>query len=651
MVLSMERWVGKVAIVTGASEGIGAAIVDQLVEYGLISTTLHDGNIDDWRYVINLNFMAVCIGSKEAIRVMRENQINGHIINVNSIYGHRVPSYPGINMYSPAKHALTCYTEYLRREFNSIGCRIKLTSSIMKTQSRMSVSRALSPVSHPDPNTMVLSMDRWVGKVAVVTGASAGIGAAIVDQLVANGVVVVGIARRADLIEQRAEELADKPGKLHAYKADLTKEEEIVEAFKWIDENIGPLHILVNNVGSSRDTTLYDGDTEAWKSVLDLNVLSLCIASREAIKLMRLYDIDGHIVHINSIFGHKVPNFVGLNIYPASKFAVTALAESLRQELNSIGSKIKISSVSPGVVASELTSQNPDPEKRAMYENMPILEAENIADGVIYVLSTPEDVQVYELTIKPVGEWVGKVAVVTGASSGIGASTADALVENGLIVVGLARRVELIEERSKQLSGKKGKLYAVKADITREEEILKAFKWVGDNLGPVHILINNAGYLKEGSLSGGRTEDWKKQFDINVLGLCIATREAVRIMRANDVKGHIVHINSIAGHAVAKVPNLNVYPATKFAVTALTETLRQELNSLQSEIKITSVSPGLVYSEMTVLNKDNTEERRKMIESRPILQPEDITNGIVYVLSTPEHVQVRLIWETENNAN
>ncbi|XP_969915.1 farnesol dehydrogenase [Tribolium castaneum] len=251
---------------------------------------------------------------------------------------------------------------------------------------------------------MVLSIERFVGKVAVVTGASAGIGAAIATQLVENGLIVIGIARRIELIEQKVAELCEHKGKLYAYKADLSKEEEIVEAFKWIEENVGPVHILVNNAGSSKDTTLYDGDTNAWRSVLDLNILTLCIATREAIKSMRNNDINGHIIHINSIFGHRVPTLVGLNIYSASKFAVTALTETLRQELNSIGSKIKVTSVSPGLVQSELTTQNPDPDKRAYYESAPILRPEDIADGVVYALSTPEDVQVHELTIKPMGE-------------------------------------------------------------------------------------------------------------------------------------------------------------------------------------------------------------------------------------------------------
>lgn len=144
-----------------------------------------------------------------------------------------------------------------------------------------------------------------------------------------------------------------------------------------------------------------------------------------------------------------------------------------------------------------------------------------------------------------------------------------------------------IEDLSKELASKKGKLYAVKADLTQEPDILKAFEWVTNNLGLPHILINNAGYSNLNShLSDGKTEIWKKIFDLNVLGLCIATREAVKIMKANNINGHIIHINSMSGHRVPIGFRMNVYPASKYAVTALTESLRQELNSFKSKIKV-----------------------------------------------------------------
>ncbi|KAJ3651599.1 hypothetical protein Zmor_017628 [Zophobas morio] len=236
--------------------------------------------------------------------------------------------------------------------------------------------------------------------------------------------------------------------------------------------------------------------------------------------------------------------------------------------------------------------------------------------------------------------WVGKVAIVTGASSGIGASIADTLVEHGLIVVGVARRSEIVEERAKKLTSKKGKLHAVKADFTKEDEILGIFEWTTKNLGPVHILINNAGKASFTNLTEGPTEEWRKIWDLNVMGLCIATREAVKIMKENKINGHIVHINSVLGHKVIHLSTLNVYPASKYAVTALTETLRQEFNHLGLKIKVTSVSPGLVESEMTTGNKDLPEDRKAALKKTQALKPQDIADGVVYALSTPEHVQV-----------
>jgi NADP+-dependent farnesol dehydrogenase len=154
-------------------------------------------------------------------------------------------------------------------------------------------------------------------------------------------------------------------------------------------------------------------------------------------------------------------------------------------------------------------------------------------------------------------------------------------------VAGLDRQCEYMEQVAKKVHDKKGQFHAVKVDICKEDEIQQAFKWTTDNLGPVHILINCAGVFHNTTLWNGDAEKWKKTFDTNVIGLCIATREAVKIMKAEKIDGHIVHINSICGHNALDVGGLNVYPASKFAVTALTETLRQEFNRLGLKIKIT----------------------------------------------------------------
>ncbi|KAJ8926283.1 hypothetical protein NQ314_021360 [Rhamnusium bicolor] len=205
---------------------------------------------------------------------------------------------------------------------------------------------------------------------------------------------VVGLARRKERIEELAEKLADKSGNLYAVKADMTNEDDILQAFEWIKENVGPVHILVNNAGLGCKTTIINGDISSWKKVLDTNVLGLAIASREAVKIMQENNIHGHIVNINSIAGHIVPPLPFQNVYPASKYAVTGFTETLRREFVAIGSKIKPTDF--------LESE----DVRKLIESSPSLKSEDVANAVVYVLGTPPHVQVAELTIKPVGEFV-----------------------------------------------------------------------------------------------------------------------------------------------------------------------------------------------------------------------------------------------------
>ncbi|XP_068911858.1 farnesol dehydrogenase-like [Tenebrio molitor] len=249
-------------------------------------------------------------------------------------------------------------------------------------------------------------MERWEGKVAIVTGASAGMGAAITRALVLKGLKVAGLARRIDRLQELANSLADTPGQLYPLRCDITNEEAILKSFKWIGENVGPVHILINNAGLTRPTNLIEGATDEWRRVFDVNVMALCICTREALKTMRENNIAGHVIHMNSVAGHYVPNMPepNFNVYPASKFAVTALTESLRQELRYHKCPVKVTSISPGLVRTEFQDGFPDDGTKEAVSQMPALKPEDIAEAVLYILSTPPHVQVHELTIHPLGE-------------------------------------------------------------------------------------------------------------------------------------------------------------------------------------------------------------------------------------------------------
>lgn len=191
-------------------------------------------------------------------------------------------------------------------------------------------------------------MDRWIGKTAVVTGASSGIGAAIVIDLVKAGVNVVGLARRKERIEALRGSLpASVTGKLYAIKCDLTQESDIKSAFNWIEANLGGTDILINNAGIIKTMNLLDPEnTDNLRETIDTNVLGVVLCSREAFHSMQKRNVNGHIIHINSCAGHKIPYFVGLypsfNIYPSTKYAVTAMTEVMRQELQNFGTKVKV---------------------------------------------------------------------------------------------------------------------------------------------------------------------------------------------------------------------------------------------------------------------------------------------------------------------
>lgn len=180
-------------------------------------------------------------------------------------------------------------------------------------------------------------------------------------------------------------------------------------------------------------------------------------------------------------------------------------------------------------------------------------------------------------------KWRGKYAVITGASAGIGAEILKDFVRNGINVIGLARRPEVILEFSKELNGENyGKIYAHKCDVTSSESIKSAFKWIENEFDVIHIMVNNAGIMKSLKILGD--EDASDKIDeiihTNFNGLVHCSHEAYRLIKKSKDYGFIININSNAGHRIFfPAPGLshNVYHGTKYAVTATSEIMRQEL--------------------------------------------------------------------------
>ncbi|XP_053562809.1 dehydrogenase/reductase SDR family member 11 isoform X1 [Bombina bombina] len=250
-------------------------------------------------------------------------------------------------------------------------------------------------------------MERWKGRVALVTGASAGIGAAVARALVQHGMKVVGCARSVDKIEKLAAECqsAGYAGTLIPYKCDLSNEEEILSMFSAIKTLHQGVDVCINNAGLARPEPLLTGKTEGWRTMIDVNVLAVSICTREAYQSMKERNIDdGHIININSVLGHYY-QCVGLaHFYCATKHTVTALTEGVRQELRELKSHIRVTSISPGLVKTEFAYRlfDKDPNKADdLYSALHCLNGEDITNAVIYVLGSPAHVQVHELIVRP----------------------------------------------------------------------------------------------------------------------------------------------------------------------------------------------------------------------------------------------------------
>ncbi|XP_045929532.1 dehydrogenase/reductase SDR family member 11-like isoform X1 [Micropterus dolomieu] len=251
-------------------------------------------------------------------------------------------------------------------------------------------------------------MDRWKGRVALVTGASVGIGAAIAKELVRSGMKVMGCARNVEKIQKLAAECqsAGYSGVLVPFKCDLSNEEEILSMFSAIKAQHRGVDVCINNAGLAHPESLLNGKTSGWKNMLDVNVLALSICTREAYQSMKERNVDdGHIININSMSGHRVVHKADIHFYSASKYAVTALTEGLRQELREANSHIRATSISPGVVETEFAPRlyRDDADKAsASYTQFKPLDAIDVANSVTYVLSAPPHVQIGDIQMRPV---------------------------------------------------------------------------------------------------------------------------------------------------------------------------------------------------------------------------------------------------------
>lgn len=239
----------------------------------------------------------------------------------------------------------------------------------------------------------------------------------------------------------------------------------------------------------------------------------------------------------------------------------------------------------------------------------------------------------------------GTVALVTGASSGIGAATAISLAAQGAAVGLAARRRDRLEALAERITKDGGRAQVRETDVTDEEQAKAMVDQTVEEFGRLDILVNNAGVMLLGPILDAPTEEWRRMVNLNVLGLLYCTHAALPHLlsaASEDPRNvaDVVNVSSVAGR-VARLGS-GVYNATKFGVVAFSESLRQEVTT--RHVRVTIIEPGAVLTELaTHLRPEILEQQARNFADVEMLRSEDISDAVTYAVTRPRHVALNEI--------
>ncbi|WP_034299286.1 SDR family oxidoreductase [Herbaspirillum sp. RV1423] len=235
-------------------------------------------------------------------------------------------------------------------------------------------------------------------------------------------------------------------------------------------------------------------------------------------------------------------------------------------------------------------------------------------------------------------ELKGKVALVTGASSGIGAATAKKLASEGVRVGLAARRLDRLQSLAEEIKAAGGEAIAIKMDVTDQESVNRGVQRLVQQYGTIDISFNNAGLMPISDIASLKVNEWHQMVDVNIKGLLNTVAAVLPVMQEKK-SGHIINTSSIAGRKTFS--GLGVYCATKHAVAAFSDILRMEV-APKYNIRVTSVQPGAVESELFehISDANYRDRMEKLKEQMTFLKAEDIADAIAFALQAPEHVDL-----------
>jgi NADP-dependent 3-hydroxy acid dehydrogenase YdfG len=232
-----------------------------------------------------------------------------------------------------------------------------------------------------------------------------------------------------------------------------------------------------------------------------------------------------------------------------------------------------------------------------------------------------------------------KIVVVTGASSGLGEATARLLSAQGATVVLGARRADRLQALAKDLEGRGGKALALTTDVTRREQIKALVDSAVQSYGRIDVMINNAGLMPQAPLEQLKIDEWDRMIDVNIKGVLYGIAAALPHMQRQK-SGHFINVSSVAGHRVG--PGFTVYAATKYAVRALSEGLRQEVKPYN--IRTTVISPGAVATELpNTITDAAAAERIRTFYDQVAVPADSFARAVAFAMSQPEEVDIKEI--------
>jgi len=233
----------------------------------------------------------------------------------------------------------------------------------------------------------------------------------------------------------------------------------------------------------------------------------------------------------------------------------------------------------------------------------------------------------------------GKVVVITGASSGLGEASARLLSAEGATVVLGARRQDRIQSLAEELTAQGGKALAMPTDVARREHVQKLVDAAVEAYGRIDVMINNAGLMPQAPLERLKVDEWDRMIDVNIKGVLYGIAAALPHMQRQRV-GHFINVSSVAGHRVG--PGFAVYAATKFAVRALSEGLRQEVKPYN--IRTTVISPGAVATELpNSVTDPEAGARIRKFYAEAAIPAESFARTVAFAISQPEDVDINEI--------